>query len=179
MKLFNYLFTGIICALTITSCAKNEDFNNSDSELIGNWKVAEIYFEGNNTIETSGIIETYSFYGDGYNMVLQLRFDENSNEFSSYGGYNIQLNTIQDGKNIITEWMNPGFIDSGKWTIDGKNLIVTNSRGETQSAMILSLNQHTLVLSYNFIYETLKFDSSLTYEVKSVFSFEKQVVDQS
>jgi len=178
MKLFSYFFTGALIALMLNSCSENDELKNGNQELIGSWMATEINFEGNSAIETTGNIVSTSFSGDGYNMALQIRFDENSNEFTSFGAYNIHLNTNHHGHSSITEWMNPGFIQCGKWNKNGNDLLITNHKGETQSATILSLDQQRLVLSYNFTYKTKQFDSSVTYEVGGIFTFEKQLVNQ-
>ena len=163
MKLINYLFAGIFIAFTFSSCNENDKVITENGELAGNWLTTQVNFEGSSTIENSGTTLTSSFNGEGYNLVLRICFDKDLKEFTSFGGYDIHLNTNDQGTYHFTEWMNPGFMRNGKWETDGNSLLITDTKGVLQSATILSLDQKNLVLSYSFTYKTEQHASCGTY----------------
>ena len=173
MKITRNLLIALLIAIT-SSCAKDDIDNISNSELIGFWRISDVHFEGTSTTNATGNEVISSFTGTGYNLALSIDFDENENAFTSRGSYNIQLITNVDGKDVITEWMNPGFIECGTWDKDGNNLAVSKPNGEMQVATVLSTQQNTLELSYDFSYELMKSEATVIYNVNGIYRFEKQ-----
>jgi len=173
MKISRNLLITLLVVIS-SSCTKDEIDNISNGELIGFWRISDVYFEGTSTTNAAGNEVISSFTGTGYNLALSIDFDENENAFISKGSYNIQLITNVDGEDVITEWMNPGFIECGTWDKDGNNLAVSKPNGEMQIATVLSTQQNMLELSYDFSYELMKSETTVIYNVKGIYRFEKQ-----
>ncbi len=174
MKLFNFITICAAGTLLFSSCSEDNELENVNEKIVGEWKATEILFEGTSSFENSEEINS-TFNGTGYDLMLNIQFSSDSAEFISHGGYNIELESDTRGEIMITEWMNPGFIQTGSWMMDGERCIITTPKGEEQYATILSLNENQLILSYDFSYEVLKSEHVLIYQVHGTFTFEKQV----
>lgn len=169
------LITIALIIILFSSCSKDEIDNLSDSELLGFWRISDVYFEGTSTVTDSGGEVTAPFSGTGYNLALSIDFSEIENEFTSKGSYNVHLATKTDGEEVITEWMNPGFIECGTWQKEGNSIVVSKPNGESKTALILSMQQSLMVLSYDFSYEVMKSETMVIYNVKGIFTFQKQL----
>ncbi|MCG8307248.1 MAG: hypothetical protein MI975_07625 [Cytophagales bacterium] len=172
MKIQGILFFTIL-TISVSSCTEDDIENPAENELVGLWRISDVYFEGTTTTNVSGKEKISLFTGSGYNLTLSIEFSKLENQFTSKGSYNIRLTTNLDGADIITEWMNPGFIECGKWKKDGNSIIVTKPDGKLKTATILSLEQSTMKLSYDFSYEIMRSEETVTYDVNGIFTFDK------
>ena len=175
MKSFVSLYFAIILLLS-QACTKDDIEKLSDGELVGLWRISDVHFDGTSITTGNGQEVIASFTGTGYNLALSIEFLDLDNEFISRGSYNIHLITETEGIDEITEWMNPGFIECGTWQKEGNSIIVSKDNGELTNAIIQSISDGSMELAYDFTYEVTKSQSTVTYQVNGIYTFQKQKV---
>ena len=174
MRFFGFCISVVSLAFLLSSCSKSDVLSGSENRIIGDWWISDVQFEGTSTTNSNGNDITSPFTGTGYNLVLNMNIEKEQNAFSTKGLYNIHLVTEIEGEFVQTEWMNPGFIECGTWTIKDDNLVVTKANGETSYATVISLSDNTLVLAYNFSYEVMKSETKVNYMVEGLYTFSRR-----
>lgn len=170
MTFYRHLIAVSLISVFMTSCNKADEGHSLANELSGTWQASAIHFSGT-SIQTEGDSSPQNFVGEGYSILLKLNFNTDPAQFSPLGGYVVRLTDERDSLGNVTEWMNPGFMASGVWSVNGDQLLVEDIKGEIQHADIFSVKDSTLTLGYDFSYQVNQSEYMVTYQVHGIYEF--------
>lgn len=174
IKSFKLVLAIAISTLCFTACSEEEDTVNPQTGLVGSWNVTEISYEGSSTTIMQGMSTTADFTGTGTDLNLKTQFTDTPQAYSSSGTYNIKMVTKYSGQSVESEWASPPFLMNGSWTVEGNKLTIVDANGNTQEANIISLNENTLRLGWDFAETSTVQMGSVSMEVKSIYVFSKE-----
>lgn len=182
-------FLLLLLGMFLFSCDDDDSTSSSSTsnDLIGNWEMIGMNYNGTSTSNVSGQSFVTNFRGVGKDFDYTMEFTENPNEFSAEGTYTIALEYIFSGQNFTQDV--PVQVNStrGDWSLDGMTLTTSNQlvsySVDGQSAIEdgqdaeaeITVNSNNLEFRINDTSTTI--DSStgarITQEVTSVVRFSR------
>jgi len=171
MRIFKFLFAFALFA-SLASCSKDDE-TTAETDIMGEWTVTDISYEGTSSSAIGGVTQTFPFTGSGYDMDLKISFEDNPKEYTAQGDYSIQLVVDVAGQMLEVPWTNVDFIGNGEWEKDGNTLSVTASTGEVQTATITELTDSKMVIAWDFVASTTQQGTVMTQNVNGTYTFEK------
>lgn len=120
------LIATVLAAFTFTSCSKDDD---DDASIVGKWQYASM------TIEGSGVSVTFDAEKGDIDIL----------EFKSDGTY-VSTSEIEGDTEVVT----------GKYTINGDVLTITDDKFKEEEKIKFSLSGNTLVVYEEGYYDAAK-----------------------
>ncbi|MEL7005708.1 MAG: lipocalin family protein [Bacteroidota bacterium] len=174
---FSKLFFILLAVTIFSACSDDEDAPNiSEDLLVGDWELTDLDYSGTSVLTVPGLGEgiTSTFEGTGLNLNLDLTFTTDPNEFITQGDYGVRLVTTIEGQEVVNELENADFINNGTWTRDGNILTVTSTLGGPQEATIISVDQNSFTLGYDFEETVTELGVTNTTVVNGVYIFSRK-----
>ena len=171
---FIKLFLVAILATTLFACNNDAgDAVNDETEILGEWEVTDIYYEGTSTTSIVGIDITSDFIGVGDNMDLKINFTDNPKEYVTSGDYSVNLETTTQGQTTNTVYTSNDFAGQGTWDKTNNSLTFVDENGMTQTSVILELTPTTLKLKQIFIKTETQQGATVTQNITATYTFTK------
>ncbi len=147
------IFLTLFVSLLLSSCSDNDnstDLTITENELIGDWKITDIYTEnGEASITTNGVTlnGTYSMTAKDYN--INMSFTDNPKKVTTNGSVTTITSTTFLGQTQTQEQPSGDVPNtSGTWSLN-KNILSISGAQESGELTIVSYNNNTLVLKQN------------------------------
>lgn len=144
-----------------------------DEEIIGTWKITDVSLEGTaTTTDAQGNVTEADLQGSGYDMDLQITIENNPNNYSVDGDFNVMVEYTIDNVSYELPWEEVGFIDAGTWEITDEILTVVGT-AEVETATVANITETSLVLDWVYTQTDTQFGNTIVQNITGTYTFEK------
>jgi len=163
-------------ALLLPMCSEDE-YQPDIKELDGTWKMESLDYSGtlsNTLYGQEQPFHSVDFVGTAFDVDLSISFSEFPPSYTTNGNYSILVTYDPQGQPYEKELTNQGFLETGRWVLDGDKVGVTTINGDVFEATIVSLDESKLVLQTENMEVTDAPSFRVTTEVDQMITFARQ-----
>lgn len=144
------IYLALFISLFITSCSVNDNTPNvniTESDLIGDWKITNIYTEnGKVSLNANGTTVSGTYSATGKDYKINMSFTDTPKKVSTSGSVTIVATTTIAGQTQTQEQASGEVPNTtGEWSLNN-NILTVKGTQETGELTIVKFENNTIVL---------------------------------
>ena len=135
-----------LSSIFIMSCGSDDDLMVTEQQIVGEWDLQSLDYNGTSSTTTAGVTLSTTFTGEAKDIEFTVTFNESPQTASSIGNYDIELVSVTGGVSM-TETVSAAddFVFEGDWTLDG-NMLTVGDDMQSATYEITDISDSRMVL---------------------------------